>query len=936
MSTSLVRLIAICLLFGVFAGAGPAFSDDPAPRGKNTRPNIGINAATTGSSYARPRDPWVFTGSLDDRSRILFVALHHDLWVAYDTELGALYKGWRGALLPASPDPNAFSPWPASIDGITYFAKENKTNWRIIRNGEVSTPEIHFRGYRMAGDRLTLRYELVSDYGHHIIVEESPEVVHTDDERPGLQREFFVDQLPAGVQVALDVEMTQLKERTDVQTDGLLQRTGARTHAFVWGKTHDISGRLILTPAAATTLTTWFAPNILKNLENDSALDPMELFRNTSVYRALDLGDEASASSRLLRRQDHEPGVAVKVYGIGESIDSLMQLAPGQLPTSYTIEPAINLTNKAHFGDLDFYFISHVTGFLNIVSEGRYSFRVTADDGVRFAIDHRVLYEHNGLQAAEPSEAFSIDLKPGMYPFTIEHFQSTGQKQLTLEWMPPWRTAFEVLEAPVISTRKEEQRRFSVGKKHVLRQMPDALIDLERVDVAGLHPGLEITTLDIPQLSGSIGGLDKMSDGRLVVATWNGEGSLYLVDGISETGSQLEAKPIAKGLSYPLGIKVIDDEIFVLQKHELTQLFDLDGDGVMDEYRVVANDWALTNDFEELAFGLAYREGQFYTGLSVPLDKDGAILIEDIPDRGQLVRVGFDGSVEPIAGGFQVPNGITLDASGMFVSVDHRNPWFSDSRLLLVGESVPGSGQVFQPAVASLASPLPMSSIWLPSGAKTEAPTQPLRLQSGPFLGQWVYGDLKEKILNRVFVEQVNGVLQGAVFRFTNGLPAPIHRLQHGPDNAIIAGTMAFDSQWRSLDPDATLMHRIQFTDEQVFEMQSLHIKPDGFEIEFTEPLDADVAGKTATYRVYRWENNAGERRRRRDRSLVEEVEVVSVHLSDDEQHVRLELGDFKAGALYYINLDPSIKSASGDQIWSNEAWYTVNERPEVIVGKND
>ncbi len=928
MSTSLVRLIAVCLLIGMIAGAGPVYPDEPTPKG--------INAVSAGVSYARPRDPWVFTGSLDDRSRILFVALHHDLWVAYDTELGALYKGWRGALLPASNDPNAFSPWPASIDGITYFSQENEVFWRIIRNGEVSTPEVHFRGYRLAGDRLTLRYELVSEYGHRIVVEESPEVVHTTDERPGLQREFFVDQLPPGVQVALDVEMTQLRERTDVQTDGTLQRTGARTHAFVWGKTYDISGRLILTPAAATTLTTWFAPNILKNLENDSALDPLELFRDTRVYRAMDLGDEASASSRLLRRQDHQPGVAVKVYGIGESIDSLMQLAPGQLPTSYTIEPAINLTNKSHFGDLDFYFITHVTGFLNIASEGEYSFRVMADDGIRFSIDHRVLYEHNGLQAAEPSETFSIDLKPGIYPFAIEHFQSTGQKQLTLEWKPPWRTAFEVLESPVISTKKEEQRRHSVGKKYVLRQVPDALIELERVDVAGLHPGLEVETLEINQLMGSIGGMDKMSDGRFVVATWNGDGSVYLVDGIDDPGTGLQATAIAKGLSYPFGIKVIDDEVFVLQKHELTQLSDLDGDGRMDEYRVVANDWALTNDFEELAFGLAYREGQFYTGLSVPLDSDGAILIEEIPDRGQLVRIGFDGTVERISGGFQVPNGITLDPSGMFVAVDHRNPWFSDSRLLLVGENLPGSGQTFQPAAASPASPLQMSSIWLPSGAKTEAPTQPLRLDNGPFQGQWLYGDLKEKMLNRVFVEQVNGILQGAVFRFTNGLPAPIHRLLNGSDDSIIAGSMGFSSQWRSLTSNAGLLHRIRFNDAQVFEMQALRIKSDGFEIEFTKPVDAEFAETSASYRVYRWENHARDRRRRRDRSIVEEVEVANVRLSEDGQHVSLELEDFKAGALYYINLDPSMLSVSGEKLWSNEVWYTVNERPEVIVGKND
>ncbi len=148
MATQLVRLFA-ALTFLCFAGGFAEL----------------YVVETNEDRSTRPRDPWVFSGSLDDRPRVLFVALHHDLWIAIDTQLGHVYKAWRGGLQQASDEANAFSPWPASIDGLTYLATENDTPWRLIRNGVVSTPKVAYRAYRLAGDRLTVSYQLISEHG---------------------------------------------------------------------------------------------------------------------------------------------------------------------------------------------------------------------------------------------------------------------------------------------------------------------------------------------------------------------------------------------------------------------------------------------------------------------------------------------------------------------------------------------------------------------------------------------------------------------------------------------------------------------------------------------------------------------------------------------------------------------------------------------------
>ncbi len=143
MATRFVRFIGAFLILCIASGFAAFFvADDEL------------------AHISRPRDPWVFAGSLDDRPRVLFVALHHDLWIAIDTEVGDVYKAWRGGLQPASNEEGAFSPWPASIEGLTYISREYENPWRLIRNGEVSTPEVIYRGYRLSGDRLTISYQL--------------------------------------------------------------------------------------------------------------------------------------------------------------------------------------------------------------------------------------------------------------------------------------------------------------------------------------------------------------------------------------------------------------------------------------------------------------------------------------------------------------------------------------------------------------------------------------------------------------------------------------------------------------------------------------------------------------------------------------------------------------------------------------------------------
>jgi cytochrome c len=148
-----------------------------------------------------------------------------------------------------------------------------------------------------------------------------------------------------------------------------------------------------------------------------------------------------------------------------------------------------------------------------------------------------------------------------------------------------------------------------------------------------------------------------MPDGRLLVTTWDTVGGVYLLDNVtSGDTNKINVKRIASGLAEPLGIEVVNGEIFVLQKQELTQLIDDNGDDIIDEYRTICNSWGVTGDFHEFAFGLVYKDGYFYATLSMAM----RLMAHEKQkqDRGRAIKISRDGSYEWISYGLRTPNGI--------------------------------------------------------------------------------------------------------------------------------------------------------------------------------------------------------------------------------------------------------------------------------------
>jgi cytochrome c len=128
----------------------------------------------------RPADPWVFRSVLDKHPRMITVALHENLWLAFDAQSCGWRKTWKGGVtFTGSVYDTKHGPQPQSKGEAYYSSSEPPL---LLSKGEkpVEAQPV-YRGYTVTGGRLTIRYDLLID-GTTVSVEESPEYAPAENE----------------------------------------------------------------------------------------------------------------------------------------------------------------------------------------------------------------------------------------------------------------------------------------------------------------------------------------------------------------------------------------------------------------------------------------------------------------------------------------------------------------------------------------------------------------------------------------------------------------------------------------------------------------------------------------------------------------------------------------------------------------------------------
>lgn len=624
-----------------------------------------------------------------------------------------------------------------------------------------------------------------------------------------------------------------------------------------------------------------------------------------------------------------EPGVTLRVFDVQVPLGKLCDIKTGQTPNIDKLMPTIDWSASGDFGFED-HFVTQVTGNIDVPQTGAYTFRLTSDDGSRLLIDGSPVIDHDGLHGADPKDG-TVTLEAGHHSLRIDHFDRTGGQQITLAWKPPGAPDFAVVPNAVLSTDADVVRVTAPGRKEcegVLDSPGDGL------PLNAVHPDYALTDLRPPGFEPQVTAMDWLPDGRLAVTTWGGStntaGEVHLLDNVrgNTDPGKVTTKKIIGGLKEPMGIKAVDGKLYVSQKHELTELSDTDGDDVIDEQRTVAT-WPYGGNFHEFAFGLLYKKGFFYLNLSVAINYGGATTDpQPAKNRGSTIKVNRKtGEVSYIAGGLRTPNGIGWGPKGDMFVLDNQGGWLPSSKLLHIKQDR-FFNHYTNPQGPFDAKPVTKPVLWLPQNEIANSPSTPLQLTEGRFAGQMLFGDVTYGGIQRAYLEKVKGEYQGAVFRFTQGLEAGVNRISMGPDGAIYAGGLGAGGNWGQEGKLTYGLQKLSPSGDKAFDILAMRAKPGGFELEYTQPLSEETAAKLAgSYRVQQWHYvptpsyggpKAGE----------ETLSVRSATLSPDRRKVTLDIPGLKSNRVVHVRSPRPFSSASGESLWSTEAWYTLNSLP--------
>ncbi|BCX46662.1 hypothetical protein HAHE_05700 [Haloferula helveola] len=440
-----------------------------------------------------------------------------------------------------------------------------------------------------------------------------------------------------------------------------------------------------------------------------------------------------------------------------------------------------------------------------------------------------------------------------------------------------------------------------------------------------------------------VGSIALMPDQKVAVATRRGD--IWICEGAYGSDlSKVTWKRFAQNLHEPLGMFWKDGSLWLTQRPEVTRITDSDGDGLADRFQTINSDWGINGDYHEYAFGSTPDdEGNIWVVLCLT----GSFHARS-DWRGWCVRVTPEGDMIPTCSGIRSPGGIGFNAAGDTFYTDNQGVWNGSSSLKWLR---PGSfqgnptGNKFHKLADLPAPPDPKDgsrittererfpefvppAVVLPHGKVGQSPTAVItdgtEGKFGPFAGQVLVGEQTHSQVQRVCLEKVNGIYQGAVFHFLEGFEAGIVPMRLDGDGTLFVG--GSNRGWASRGSKPFTFERARWNGTVPFEMHTMLATPDGFTLTFTEPVDPSTAGDPASYSMQAWtyiyQSKYGS-------PEVDQAtpKITAAKVSGDGMTVALTVDGRVKGHVHQLDAK-GVKSKSGSKLWHPTAWYTLNEIP--------
>lgn len=457
----------------------------------------------------------------------------------------------------------------------------------------------------------------------------------------------------------------------------------------------------------------------------------------------------------------------------------------------------------------------------------------------------------------------------------------------------------------------------------------------------------EIIDVPIPgDIVLEVGGLALTDNDELGVSTRRGE--VWVLN--KPYGKNPVYKRFAHGLHEPLGLNYKDHSFYLSQRGELTRLQDRNGDGKADLYKTIYS-WPLSGNYHDYSYGPKFMDnGDMLVTLNLSWIGHGASLVKW---RGWMLKITQEGEMEPIATGLRSPSGFEINGQGDIFYTENQGDWVGSGRMthlekgdfagnpaglrwtddpksplkLKQGDIEEKSGlslYEYAKKIPELKAP----AIWFPHTILGISTSDILYDTTGgkfgPFQGQLFIGDQGHSKIMRVFMEKVNGVYQGASFPFREGFSSGILRMIWGSDSSMFVGMTS--RGWSSTGKAPYGLQRLKWTGKIPFEIKSIKALEDGFELEFTKPVNRTMANNPSSYDLttftYNYHDTYGSDIVDRQAAMVHKAEV-----SQNGLIVKLTVHGMRLGFIHQLEAS-GLESVTGEPLLHNTGYYTLNEVP--------
>ncbi|MFT5905607.1 MAG: glucose/arabinose dehydrogenase [Cryomorphaceae bacterium] len=460
-----------------------------------------------------------------------------------------------------------------------------------------------------------------------------------------------------------------------------------------------------------------------------------------------------------------------------------------------------------------------------------------------------------------------------------------------------------------------------------------------------------------PRVDSQVGAVGTLPNGDIITAFHRGEVMVF---------SKGKWKLWASGLHEPLGMHVENQHsIVVVQRSELTRISDTDQDGTADSYQSLCNNWGMSGNYHEFAFGATKApDGDFYVALGTASSgagvrneirgewNAGGVSPEEtklnyvnatkrkglqrmygrVPYRGWVIKINpKTGEYKPIASGLRTPHGVCVTAKGDLYINDNQGDWLGSSKLYKIEQGKfyghPASlvwTKGWDRGIPANLKPSELDALrsksvcFLPQGDLANSPTQIIELPEkgfGPYAGDLIMGDMNQPRLVRYLPEMVNGKEQGAVIGF-------MEHSKLGRGNAKITvgeqGTLYIGKTHLSWAGDSGMI-ALKYKGVPHLAIKQIKLTEKGFQVTLNEPADVAKVDLEGTRYSLNYHKKYGSKK-----VNPTALKASSIKVNGNVIEINLKTPPV-AGQIYDISLG-GVSSKKAGKLFEKRFFYTAHQ----------